>query len=194
MLQEEGEEWTVAKLRHPLGKHISAMEMAGAEFSQMFTQPGNNSRSTQNEHTRRKGYLNTRPSASELLAGNGKASVPRQVKIKCIFCDQSHWSDECPNCSTLQERREKLKGFCYVCLKKGHMSKNCKICAHCGKKNEHHRSLCPTLFANKNPSSSLSSVEDVADNNPTGVASTNVLMQTATATVKNTVGNCSKSV
>ena len=196
MLQEEGEEWTVAKLRHFLGKHISAMEMAGAEFSQMFTQPGNTSRSTQNEHTR-KGYLNTRPSASELLAGNGKASVPRQVKIKCIFCDQSHWSDECPNCSTLQERREKLKGFCYVCLKKGHMSKNCtrnKICAHCGKKNEHHRSLCPTLFANKNPSSSLSSVEDVADNNPTDVASTNVLMQTATATVKNTVGNCSKSV
>ena len=56
MLQEEGEEWTVAKLRHLLGKHISAMEMAGAEFSQMFTQPGNNSRSTQNEHTR-KGYV-----------------------------------------------------------------------------------------------------------------------------------------
>ena len=77
------------------------------------------------------------------------------------------------------------------------MSKNYtrnKICAHCGKKNEHHRSLCPTLFANKNSSSSLSSVEDVADNNPTGVASTNVLMQTAITTVKNTVGNCSKLV
>ena len=61
-------------------------------------------------------------------------------------------------------------------------------------KNEYHRSLCPTLFANKNPSSSLSSDEDVADNNPTGVASTNVLMQTVITTVKNTVENHSKSV
>ena len=103
MLQEEGKELTVAKLLHLLGKYISAREMAGAEFSQMFTQPGDNSKSTQNEHTR-KGYLNTRPSASELLAGNGKASVPRQVKMKCIFCDQSHWSDECHNYSTLLER------------------------------------------------------------------------------------------
>ena len=50
------------------------MEMVGAEFSQMFTQPGNNSKSTQNKHTR-KGYLSTRPSASELLAGNSKASA-----------------------------------------------------------------------------------------------------------------------
>ena len=78
------------------------------------------------------------------------------------------------------------------------MSENCtqnKICAHCGKKNEHHRSLCPTLFANKNPSSSLSGVEDVADNSPAGVASTNVMIQTAITTeVENTVGNLSKSV
>jgi len=38
------------------------------------------------------------------------------------------------------------------------MSKNCKIYAHCGKKNEHHRSLCPTLFPDSD--SSLSSIED----------------------------------
>ena len=76
MLQEEGKEWTVVKLRHLLGKHISAMETAGAKFSQMFTPPGNNSKSTQNEYTR-KSYLNTRPSASELSAGNGKASALR---------------------------------------------------------------------------------------------------------------------
>ena len=73
------------------------------------------------------------------------------------------------------------------------MLKNCtrnKIYAHCGKR----RSLHPTLFTNKNPSSSLSSVEDVADSNSTGVASTNVVMQTATTTGKNTIGNLTKSV
>ena len=80
---------------------------------------------------------------------------------------------------------------------KGHLSKNCtknKICAHCGKKSEHYRSLCPTFLANKNRSSSLTSNEDAADNNPTDVASTHVLMQTVITTVKNTVGNLSKSV
>ena len=46
ILQEEAEEWTVAKIRHLLGKHISAMEMGGAEFSQMFKQPGNSSKNT----------------------------------------------------------------------------------------------------------------------------------------------------
>ena len=54
--------------------------------------------------------MNTRPSASELLAGNSKASAVRQAKVKCIYCDQSHWSDECSNYLTLQERRESLKG------------------------------------------------------------------------------------
>ena len=195
MLREEGEEWTVSKLCQLLGKHISAMEMANAEFSQMFTQPGYNPKVTQNEHTRR-GIPNTRPTASELLAGNSRNSAPRQAKVKCTFCDQSHWSDECSNYSTLQERREKLKGSCYVCLKKGHTSKDCtrnKICAHCGKRNQHHRSLCPNLFANKNPSSSLPGIEDVVDKKHTDITNTNVLMQTATATVKTMEGNLSRN-
>ena len=70
-----------------------------------------------------------------LLAGGTKQRVARQTQAKCIFCSQPHWSDECPNCKALQERREKLKGSCYACLKQGHMSINCikdKICAHCG--------------------------------------------------------------
>ena len=39
MLRGEGEEWIVSKLQQLLGKHISTMEIANAEFSQMFTQP-----------------------------------------------------------------------------------------------------------------------------------------------------------
>ena len=53
--------------------------MAGVEFPQMFTQPGNNSKSTQHEHTR-KDYLNTRPSASESLAGGNC----HDIKIPCL--------------------------------------------------------------------------------------------------------------
>ena len=28
----------------------------------------------------------------------------------CFYCEQLHWSDECNNVSTLQERKEKVKG------------------------------------------------------------------------------------
>ena len=142
-------------------------------------------------------FSNTRPTASGLLAGNSRNSGLRQVQLKCTFCDQSHWSGECSNCSTLQERQEKLKESCYICLKKGHISKNCtknKICAHCGKMNQHHRSLCPTLFTNSNPSPSLSSIEEVVKAKPTDTTRTNVLMQTATAAVKNMDGNHSRSI
>ena len=77
------------------------------------------------------------------------------------------------------------------------MYKNCtrnKVCAHCGKRNQHHRSLCPTLFANNNSSLGLSSIEGVAEKKPTDMTKTNVLMQTATSVVKNMEGNLSKSV
>ena len=75
------------------------------------------------------------------------------------------------------------------------MSKNHakdKICAHCGKKNEHHRSLCPTPFPDSD--SSLSSIEDSVEAKPTEGTKTNVLMQAATTTVKSTQGSSSMPV
>jgi len=76
------------------------------------------------------------------------------------------------------------------------MSKNCakeKICAHYGKKNDHHRSLCPTLFPDSD-SSQLSSIVNTVKSKPNAVTKTNVLMQTATTTVKNVQGSSSMPV
>ena len=75
MLRGEGEEWTLSKLWQLLGKHISAMEMANAEFSQMFTQPRGNPTVTQNEYVR-KGF-SSKPTASGLPAGNSRNSGPK---------------------------------------------------------------------------------------------------------------------
>ena len=112
------------------------------------------------------------------------------MQIKCVYCGQPHWSDECSKFSTLQARRERLKGCCFICLRKGHVSKNCdseRACAHCGRKKHHHRSLCPKLFANNNDESKseteLSSIEQTNDGPKSNVA--NVLMQTASAVVRN---------
>ncbi|XP_065899645.1 uncharacterized protein [Dysidea avara] len=188
MLKAEDKEWTVSKFRQLLGKHISAMEMASLEFPQTASQPKHSSGpgSSQSDNSRRN-LFTFKSTASGLLAGNNKQYGPRKTQAKCAFCGQPHWSDECSKCITLQERREKLKGSCYICLKRGHMSKNCakdKICAHCGKKNNHHRSLCPTLFPDSSSSSGLSSIEDTVEFQPKEMTKTNVLMQTATATVK----------
>ena len=124
MLKAEDEEWTVSKLRQLLGKHITAMEMASLEFLQTPTEFKHHSSLSQNDNTRRN-HFSSKPTASGLLAGSTKQRRPKQIQAKCIFCSQPHWSDECSNCKTLHERREKLKGLCYICLKKGHLSKNC---------------------------------------------------------------------
>ena len=195
MQRSEDREWTVPELRKLLGKHIAALEMAGSELSQALAISGVNTQSGRDQTSTIR--HNTRLTASGLLAGNSRNSGPKRVQVKCIYCDQSHWSDECSNCSTLQERREKLKGYCYICLKKGHQSKNCtrnKICARCGKRNQHHRSLCPNLFVNKNPSPGLSSIEGVVETKPADMTKSNVLMQTATTVIKNTEGNLSRPV
>ena len=77
MLKAEDEEWTVSKLRHLLGKHISGMEMANLEFSQAPTQSKHHSSLGQNDHPRRN-HFNSKPTASGLLAGSTKQCLLRQ--------------------------------------------------------------------------------------------------------------------
>ena len=74
----------------------------------------------------------------------------------CFYCEQPHWSDEWHNVSTLQERKGKSKGRCYISLHPGHVMAKCKAeksCYHCKEKEGHHRSLCPRLFKQKKPPS-----------------------------------------
>ena len=74
----------------------------------------------------------------------------------CFYCKQPHWSDECHNVLTLQERKQKAKGRCYICLHPGHVMAKCKVekpCYHCKEKESHYRSLCPKFLKRKKPPS-----------------------------------------
>ena len=203
MLKPDGEEWTVTMLRQLLEKHITALERAGGEFRPApipmkpitkYTQGGVSGQS-----------LSLKSTAGGLLAGNQK---PDSLKPKCIYCSQGHWSDECTKFATLQARKEKLKNSCFKCLQRGHVLKDCRRnrqCAHCSKLN-HHRSLCPKLFNNGPQSSNVppeipetnteaQTVSGVVDEEKIMLTSTNqVLMQTATAPIKNIPGDVSLTV
>ena len=82
MLQEDGKEWTVKK-RQLLGKHIVAMEIASAEFSQTVgVQP--------KVSTQWKPHSSGKSTASGLIAGNSKhKGAPKPTEAKCAFCSQS---------------------------------------------------------------------------------------------------------
>ena len=45
----------------------------------------------------------------------------------CIFCKGDHYNDECDKYVALSDRKKKLsqQGRCFICLKVGHVVKNC---------------------------------------------------------------------
>ena len=74
----------------------------------------------------------------------------RQPIGPCFYCNGNHWNDMCAKYQTAEERKQRLKWRCYICLLTGHRAFECftrkKACFYCGKINHHHRSLCPQKF------------------------------------------------
>ncbi|XP_057296268.1 uncharacterized protein LOC130625227 [Hydractinia symbiolongicarpus] len=89
-------------------------------------------------------------STGHSLLSNGRRNNRR--KNTCIFCEETHWSDECPKYTTISARKEIIKGRCFSCFSPNHQSKECKkmtSCYHCGESRRDHRSLCPQKFPSK---------------------------------------------
>ena len=77
---------------------------------------------------------------------NKTHSNPRNSpNISCIFCKGSHYASFCGKVTSPDVRRSILmrEGACFVCLKRGHNSGNCRsniVCSRC--KLRHHTSIC----------------------------------------------------
>ena len=68
---------------------------------------------------------------------------------QCKFCNGDHWSDQCVEYTTAEDRKLKIKDSCFLCLQQGHIAHKCrlnKVCYYCKCINHHHRSLCPQEF------------------------------------------------
>ena len=95
----------------------------------------------------RRNSSNSKPQT--LAGGNALLSQTQgEFKIRCVFCDNLHYSASCDVVKSVESRRRILttSGRCYNCLKKGHQAKNCsseRNCRHCKKR--HHQSICDTL-------------------------------------------------
>ncbi len=75
--------------------------------------------------------------AAALLSGSSNA------RPTCCFCQQAH--NSCRALTDIEARKTTLRksGQCFVCLRKGHISRNCRSNIKCsGCQGRHHLSIC----------------------------------------------------
>ena len=98
-----------------------------------------------------------------LLSGNEESATDSQTR-GCFYCQRKdHWSDQCKTYPTVESRKAKIKGNCFICMKPNHLLKDCKVskpCFHCQKVGNHLRSLCPKRFSSNEESETLAMFTD----------------------------------
>ena len=119
--QMSEEEWTLDSLMEVLEREITARERAVG---------------TSNQVPRR--HNRELPTATALLTSS--LATP-----KCSYCRQNHPSSSCRSVLDVAARKQILRraGRCFVCLRKNHMSRECRStvkCSNCG--GRHHTSIC----------------------------------------------------
>ena len=128
-------EWSVKTLRESVNKYIHAMEtvehlsysVKTVKTTEPLIRPSFNKHRSSQSHTGYQSYI-----------------------LRCRYCDGNHWSDQCTEFSTAEDRKLQIRDSCYLCLMNGHTAFKCrrnKQCVYCGHLNHHHRSLCPKRFA-----------------------------------------------
>ena len=119
--------------------------------------------------------------------------VSQNRQIKCVFCNELHYSASCDKVHDVKDRKDILikTGRCFNCLKANHKTKEClstKTCRLCHK--IHHQSICNSLSAQVEPffpSSSMTEDSVATSNNTSSNKNTEtVLLQTARAVARNT--------
>ena len=115
------------------------------------------------------------------------AALPATAQPTCSYCNKGHGSASCTVVTDVSARRAILRksGRCYVCLRKGHMVRDCRSQSRCHRcQRRHHSSICEAgtataTTAQAEPgSSSVNFVCSVTAEEP-------VLLQTALVTAAN---------
>ncbi|CAB4022835.1 TNF receptor-associated factor 3 [Paramuricea clavata] len=94
--------------------------------------------------------------AAALLARRHQDSA--KFVSRCAYCLQEHDPNNCTKVKGIIERKKLIRkyGRCFICLKKGHISKNClskSNCSACGER--HHNSICESSVKDTHASPNL---------------------------------------
>ena len=144
------EKWTVESIRKAFKRYICAQEVRERQ-TQLIQSP--ESQDTTEKSQKQKSFSSKWSGVTTtgaLLSGNEESATNGQT-MGCFYCQRKdHWSDQCKAYPTVESRKAKIKGNCFICLKPNHLLKDCKVnkpCFHCHKAGNHHRSLCPKMFS-----------------------------------------------
>ena len=88
-----------------------------------------------------RGTQSRTPTTATIAAGNS----PSNTTISCVFCNQKHPSASCTQVVDVPARKEILRraGRCYVCLKRHHLSKDCRSSIRCEDcRGRYHVTIC----------------------------------------------------
>jgi hypothetical protein len=139
---------------------------------------------------RRSSAAKSPPTAMSLMAG-------ASMQVSCAYCNNAHSSSSCQTVTDPEQRKRILRttGRCFICLKRHHISRNCRSSARCNNcRGRHHSSICATFRTRTDATASPSgaSIRDPPSSNqgvyvPTTTAlvgsHTPILLQTAKVTV-----------
>ena len=127
------------------------------------------------------------PTALSLVAG-------ATTQVSCVYCEQGHQSVSCTVVTDVNARKEALRrsGRCYVCLRRYHISRDCRSSGSCSKcHGRHHVTICPRTNprTGNGPTTTLHPAPEASSRAPENVprptnamcvdAQTPVLLQTA---------------
>ena len=121
------EKWDVEKLMKIVDREVDARERSAT------------SRTANPTSAPRRPLPRAPPTAAALMTSNSG-------QVRCAFCEQGHVSSSCTIVTDINARKEALRkaGRCYVCLRKGHISRECRSTGSCNKcRGRHHNTICP---------------------------------------------------
>ena len=121
-------EWTMTEVMNAFLKEIELREA----HKPRTEKPDSHERRKNNIH----GHGGASAAALFTRQDQGKGIDGR---IKCAYCLGEHSREECRKITEVNERKQLIckYGRCFICLKKGHISKNCSSdvnCSACGKR------------------------------------------------------------
>ncbi|XP_065639882.1 uncharacterized protein LOC124815319 [Hydra vulgaris] len=115
--------------------------------------------------------------------------IVKKLIFKMNFCNKNHFSNKCLSVTDREIRKNMLRkqGRCFICMERGHISKNCKVSYKCVKCNGNHNvSICNSSSKYKRKKEYLNdSKPKETITNHVNCSQQTILLQTATALTKN---------